>query len=151
MKQVVLYKKKFEEEDEEAKSLKVIEDLIDMEEIDTEEEQGKFLALIKGLIFADNKHGDAFLKKINDFTSTLKIEDFKEGCKKGKGTKKKDFSENFSYYSDQLKRLLPITEYGINVKLTNAGRDGSTHTLKVDSDFVKAFLIFVKKYGLNKN
>jgi len=68
---------KIKEDAEEDKSLKAIKDLIDMKSIDTEEEQGKFMALIKGLIFADNKHGDEFLKQINDFTSSLKIEDFK--------------------------------------------------------------------------
>lgn len=71
--------KRIKEEDasaEEDKSLKAVKELIDMKSIDTEEEQGKFLELLKGLVFADNKHGDLFLKKINDFTSTLKIEDF---------------------------------------------------------------------------
>jgi protein tyrosine/serine phosphatase len=36
----------------------------------------KFLELVKGLIFANTKIADKFLKAINDFTSTLKIEDY---------------------------------------------------------------------------
>ena len=62
-------------EDEEDKSAKAIQDLIDMKSVDTPEERGRFGALIKALIFADTKKGDAFLTKINDFTSTLKEED----------------------------------------------------------------------------
>ncbi|MFA5153001.1 MAG: hypothetical protein WC554_10605 [Clostridia bacterium] len=73
-----IYKRRFKEESEEEKSLTAIKDLIDMKKIDTEEEQGKFLALLKGLVYADNKHGDLFLTKINDFTSSLKIEDFEK-------------------------------------------------------------------------
>ena len=59
------------------KSYDAIKALIDMKEIDTEDEQGKFLQLIRGLIFADNTVADKFLKAVNDFTSTLKLEDFK--------------------------------------------------------------------------
>ena len=71
------YIRHFREESEDAeKSKKAIKDLIDMKTIDTEEEQGKLLSLLRGLVFADNEVADKFLKEINDFTSTLKIEDF---------------------------------------------------------------------------
>ena len=79
--------RKFREEDEgdnETKTLKAVEELISMDDISTEDEQGKFLELLKGIVFADKKHGNAFQKKINDFTSTLKIEDFKESKKRSK-------------------------------------------------------------------
>jgi len=89
MKKIVIYKKQFSEDEEEDKSIKAIKDLIDMENVDTSEERGKMMAIIQGLVHADTKVGDKFLSQINDFTSTLKIEDFKESCKKGKGTKKK--------------------------------------------------------------
>ena len=48
-----------------------------MKSLDTADDRGKFLALIRGLVFADTSAGDKFLSAINDFTSTLKIEDFK--------------------------------------------------------------------------
>jgi len=70
--------KVLEADDNESKTLEAVKALIDMSDISTEDEQGKFIELLKGIVFADNAHGDLFLKKINDFTSGLKIEDFKE-------------------------------------------------------------------------
>ena len=69
--------KRIKEGEEEDKSYKAIKDLIDMKSLDTADDRGKFLALIRGLVFADTSAGDKFLSAINDFTSTLKIEDFK--------------------------------------------------------------------------
>jgi len=85
---------KIKEDAEEDKTLEAVKALIDMKDISNEDEQGKFIELLKGIVFADNKHGDEFLKQINDFTSSLKIEDFKEGCKKS--SKKKDIKEAVS-------------------------------------------------------
>lgn len=90
------YERKFkdkikEADDNEAKTLEAVKALIDMKDISNEDEQGKFIELLKGIVFADNAHGDIFLKKINDFTSGLKIEDFKESDKKV--SKKKDMKE----------------------------------------------------------
>lgn len=63
--------------EDEGKSIDAIKALIDMPRLDTAEERGKFEALIRGLVYADNPVGDKFLNAINDFTSTLKIEDYK--------------------------------------------------------------------------
>ena len=87
------YKKRFkqlEAEDSDAETLKSIQALIDMNKIDTAGEQGKFLELVKGLVFSKSDVSNKFLAKINDFTSGLKKADFEEGCKKK--PKKKDMS-----------------------------------------------------------
>lgn len=86
-----IFTKVKEADDNEAKTLEAVKALIDMKDISNEDEQGKFIELLKGIVFANNAHGDNFLKQINDFTSGLKIEDFKEGCKKK--PKKKDMKE----------------------------------------------------------
>lgn len=76
-KRLTAYKSIFREEDESDKSLKAIKDLIELKDVTDEEDQGKMMAMIKGLVFGDNPVADKFLKAINDFTSTLKIEDYK--------------------------------------------------------------------------
>jgi hypothetical protein len=62
---------------EETNSAQVIKDLIDLKDVNTDEEKGKFLSLIKGLIFANTSESNKFLTDINTFTSTLKIENYK--------------------------------------------------------------------------
>ncbi len=54
----------------------IISDLIDLENVDTDEEKGKFKELITGLIFSEDDKAKKFLKAINDFTSGLDKEDF---------------------------------------------------------------------------
>jgi hypothetical protein len=63
------------QEAEEDKTQDSIDELITMKRLDTEEDKGKFLELIKGIVFSNNSKGNEFLNKINDFTSTLKKED----------------------------------------------------------------------------
>ena len=70
------YKSIFKEEDENAKSVEAIKDLVDLKKVDTADEKGKFLELIKGLVFANNAQADKFLTKLNTFTSGLKAEDY---------------------------------------------------------------------------
>jgi len=82
-------------EDEEDKSVKAVKDLIDLDWEADEDSKHKAVAMIQGLFTADTKVGNDFLKQLSDFTSGLKIEDFKEGCKKN--PKKKDMKEAFRF------------------------------------------------------
>ena len=59
-------------EAEENKTQDSIDALIAMPRLDTESDRGKFLELIKGIIFSNSPEGNEFLNKINDFTSSLK-------------------------------------------------------------------------------
>jgi len=68
----------FAEADEEAKSTKAIKDLIELKAVTSEEDQGAMLAILKGLVFGDNPVADKFLTALNDWTSSLKIEDFEK-------------------------------------------------------------------------
>ena len=70
------------EDAEEDKSIKAVQDLISLDWEADEDSKHKAVAIIDGLFNADTKVGDAFLKKISDFTSGLNVDDFKESCKK---------------------------------------------------------------------
>ena len=61
---------------QEADVSEIISDLIDLKNVDTDDEKGKFKELITGLIFNDDAKAKKFLKAINDFTSGLDKEDF---------------------------------------------------------------------------
>ena len=78
-------------EDEDDKSEKAIKDLIDLNWGEDEDHQNTALQLIKGLIYANTPTADKFIQDLSDYTSKMKIEDFKEGCKKK--PKKKDMKE----------------------------------------------------------
>lgn len=69
------YKSLYKEQENTSQS--VIQSLISMQTIDTNEEKGKFLELIQGLIYANNPIANKFLNDINNFTSKLNIEDYK--------------------------------------------------------------------------
>ena len=43
---------------------------------ENEEAQSQALSLFKGLVYANTKTADAFIKKVGDFTSGLNPEDF---------------------------------------------------------------------------
>ena len=66
----------FKEDAEEDKSLEAIKDLIDTKWSGSNEEQGKAVALLKGLAFSDTDVSNKFMKELDTFTSGLKIEDF---------------------------------------------------------------------------
>ena len=70
------YARIFKEEDEESKSKKAIKDLIDLDWSKDEAAQSQALSLFKGLVYANTKTADAFIKKVSDFTSGLNPEDF---------------------------------------------------------------------------
>jgi len=59
-------------EAEENKTQDSIDALIAMPRLDTAEDKGRFLELVKGIVFSDSPEGNEFLNKINDFTSSLK-------------------------------------------------------------------------------
>lgn len=73
---------KVKEETDEAQSEKAIKDLIDLDWGKDEDAQNTALALLKGLVYADNKVADKFLQDLSDFTSKMKDEKYEEGCKK---------------------------------------------------------------------
>jgi hypothetical protein len=70
------YKKESAKESDTDKSKQVISDLIDMKNVDTDDEKGKFLQLITGLVHADNSIAKKFLNDINTFTSKLDSKDY---------------------------------------------------------------------------
>jgi hypothetical protein len=70
--------KKIIKEAEENKTQDSINALIAIPKLDTEESKGKFLELIKGIVFSNTAQGNKFLNKINDFTSTLNKQEFQE-------------------------------------------------------------------------
>ena len=61
-----------EEDTNEDKSKKVINDLINTSWSGSNEEQMKAIQLLKGLALSDSPEANAFMKKIDDFTSSLK-------------------------------------------------------------------------------
>jgi len=64
--------KRIIKEAEENKTQDSIDALIAMPRIDTEDDKGKFIELIKGVLYSNTSEGNEFLNKINDFTSSLK-------------------------------------------------------------------------------
>jgi hypothetical protein len=67
--------KKIYKEDENDKTQDVIKELIVTKW--SGDEPGKILALFKGVIFANTDAAKKFLKKLDDYSSGLNIEDFK--------------------------------------------------------------------------
>jgi len=78
MKKLLKPYKRLMVEDEEDKSETAIKDLIAIKTVTDENDQGKMMALLRGLVFGDNSVADKFLTALNDWTTSLKIEDFKE-------------------------------------------------------------------------
>ncbi len=74
--EVKKYNRKFKEDAGEDKSLEAIKDLIDTKWSGSNEDQGKAVALLKGLAFSDTDISNKFMKELDKFTSRLKIEDF---------------------------------------------------------------------------
>jgi hypothetical protein len=66
------YQTKFKEESDDAKVQGIIDTVVNTKWSGSNEEQGKALELMKGLAFSDNPKANEFLKKIDDFTSSLK-------------------------------------------------------------------------------
>ena len=73
---------------EEDKSLKAIKDLIDTKWSGSNEDQGKAVALLKGLAFSDTDISNKFMKELDKFTSGLKVEKFEEKIIKTKSAQK---------------------------------------------------------------
>jgi hypothetical protein len=53
----------------EADVKKLIQDLIDTPSSDENDDQGKFVQLLKGLAFSDDPESDTFMKKLMDMVS----------------------------------------------------------------------------------
>jgi len=81
---------KIKEDAEEDKSIKAVKDLIDLDWEADDDSKHKAVAIIQGLFTADTKIGNDFLKQLSDFTSGLKIEDFKESTISKKDEKIKE-------------------------------------------------------------
>ncbi len=48
----------------------------------------------------------------------------------------KDLKENFSYYRDEIKSILPEDEYGVQVQMSST--KGKTKWMNINKDFFKA-------------
>jgi translation initiation factor 2B subunit (eIF-2B alpha/beta/delta family) len=68
--------KKFFKEEEQTDIKKIISDLIETNWSGSNEEQIKAVQLLKGLATSDESSANKFMKELDDFTSTLKKEDF---------------------------------------------------------------------------
>ena len=68
---------KIEEADDEGKAKSAIKTIISTNWGGSNDEQYKNIQLMSGLAGNDSDIANKFLKKINDFTSKLKAEDFK--------------------------------------------------------------------------
>lgn len=55
----------------------IIQELISTNWSGSNDEQGKAAQLFKGLAFSDDPAANAFMKKVDEFTSSLNAEDFK--------------------------------------------------------------------------
>ena len=71
---------------------KIIKDLIETDFSGSNEEQGKAAALFKGLAFSDDPAANKFMKKIDEYTSSLNVDDFfeDEGSAKDNDSDEKD-------------------------------------------------------------
>jgi hypothetical protein len=68
------YKSLFKEQSEEEKAKQAIEELIDTNWSASNEDQGKASQLFKALAFNDSNLANNFIKKIDEYTNTLKDE-----------------------------------------------------------------------------
>ena len=55
---------------------KIIQELIDTDWSKDNDAQGKAIQLLRGLAFSEEAASNAFMKKMDAFTSSLKVEDF---------------------------------------------------------------------------
>lgn len=72
-----LYKENEKLKEEETKSEDVIKDLIDTDWSKDNDSQMKAVQLLKGISLSDEDIANKFMKKIDDFTSDMKVEDLK--------------------------------------------------------------------------
>jgi hypothetical protein len=68
--------KKIRLSEEDVNVSKVISDLIDTKWSGSNEDQGRAVALMKGLAFSDSPLANKFMKAMDDFTSGLNKADF---------------------------------------------------------------------------
>jgi hypothetical protein len=150
---------KVKEGTEESQSEKAIKDLIDLDWGKDEDAQNTALALLKGLIYADNKVADKFLQDLSDFTSKMKDEKYEEACKKKpkkKGMKEairvSNKNQAFEAISEGVNFLIQTNNKNIiQGYLINAIIDGirteddSKIDAAVDKTFFEKRLLFIIK------
>jgi hypothetical protein len=96
-----------------ADAKEAIKSLIETNWSGSNEEQGKAVQLLKGLAFSDDDIANKFMKKVDDFMSSLKDE-FVEGRSKSVKRYKSLFKESLSYQERKKIYSKLKTEYGVD-------------------------------------